>query len=148
MFRDKFQISRVEARWPHCGVMFLVEFQVSGLRLEGLTVVFCSGLSSRFPGFRVEVRGAPQLPRPGHCWAPALYIVVDHFYSFQKKQLLTWTFENVIIVVNYDIFEKHVWWSHSWSGGAVQVCSQQSISPIPPLTVANTYKTFHFLLHN
>ena len=69
-----FQVSglRVEVRGAHCGVLFSVKFQVS-----------------RFPGFRVEVRGAPQLPRPGHCWAPALYIVVDHFYSFQKKQLLT-----------------------------------------------------------
>ena len=45
------------------------DFQVSGFRLEGLAANV-QGFSFRFPGVRVEVRGAPQLPRQDHCWAP------------------------------------------------------------------------------
>ena len=43
---------------------------LQGTGQRGLSSRFC-GFFSRFRISRVEVRGAPQLPRRGHCWAPA-----------------------------------------------------------------------------
>ena len=87
------------------GVMLRVRFQISrvpGFRVRGAALVSCSGLCSRFPGSRFpgfrgsccgvmswsglgsrfpgfRVRGAPQLPRLGHCWAPASTLLFTGF---------------------------------------------------------------------